>query len=353
METVPYLTLCAANREVRVANITIRDVAKRAGVGVGTVSRVLNDNPSVSDNTRQKVVVAIKELNFTPHSIARRLSLRKTLAIAVIVPFFTRPSYVERLRGVEYLLADTEYDLILYNVETTARRDACFHNVPRRKRIDGLLLVSLSPRDDDASHFLESGVPTVLIDGHHPQFSRVVTDDVAGGHMATQHLIELGHQRIAFVSDYFENPFNFVSSRDRFTGYRQALKETGIPFNPEHHRQGEHSRQKARELAHELLAMPDPPTAIFASSDIQAIGVLEAARDAGLEIPKELSVVGYDDIEIAEYFSLTTIRQPLFASGVEGVELLLETIAEPFPYPHRLVMPLELVHRNTTSSPIQ
>jgi DNA-binding LacI/PurR family transcriptional regulator len=334
-----------------VTNITIRDVAKRAGVGIGTVSRVLNDNPSVRDSTRQKVLAAIEELNFTPHSIARRLSLRKTLAIAVIVPFFTRPSYVERLRGVEYFLANTEYDLILYNVETTARRDACLRNVPRRERIDGLLLVSLSPHDTDANRFLQSGVPTVLIDGHHPQFSRVVTDDVAGGHIATQHLIELGHEKIGFVSDYFKNPFNFVSSRDRFTGYRQALKEAGIPFRSEYHRQGEHSRQKARELAHELLMLPERPTAIFASSDIQAIGVLEAARDAGLDVPQDLSVVGYDDIENAEYFSLTTIRQPLFASGVEGVELLLKAIAEPFPEPRQLMIPLELITRNTTAPP--
>ncbi|MBN1993712.1 MAG: LacI family DNA-binding transcriptional regulator [Anaerolineae bacterium] len=332
-------------------NITIRDVAKKAGVGVGTVSRVLNDNPSVSDATRQRVLAAIEALNFTPHSIARRLSLQKTLTIAVIVPFFTRPSYVERLRGVEYLLADTEYDLILYNVETTARRDACFRSVPRRERVDGLLLVSLSPRDTDAEHFLQSDVPTILIDGHHPQFSRVVVDDVAGGYMATQHLIDLGHRKIGYVSDLFENPFNFVSSRDRYTGYRQALDKANIPLQPEYHRQGEHSREKARELTHELLALPDPPTAIFAASDIQAIGVLEAARDAGLDVPQDLSVIGYDDIEIAEYFHLTTIRQPLFVSGIEGVELLLESIATPPPTPHRVVLPIELITRNTTAPP--
>lgn len=349
MEPVPRSN--STTKGIHVTTITIRDVAKKAGVGVGTVSRVLNDNPSVRDATREKVLAAIEELNFTPHSIARRLSLRKALAIAVIVPFFTRPSYVERLRGVEYLLADTEYDLILYNVETTARRDVCFQNVPRRERIDGLLILSLSPRDADANHFLQSGVPTVLIDGHHPQISRVVTDDVAGGHMATQHLIELGHKKIGYISDHFENPFNFVSSRDRFSGYRQALEEANIPFQPEYHRQGQHNRQKARELTHELLVLPNPPTAIFASSDTQAIGVLEAARDANLEIPKDLSIIGYDDIEIAEYFHLTTISQPLFASGVEGVELLLETIAEPLPNPHRLVMPIELIKRNTTTPP--
>jgi DNA-binding LacI/PurR family transcriptional regulator len=330
--------------------VTIRDVAKRAEVGVATVSRVLNDNPSVREVTRQKVLTAIEALNFTPNSIARRLSLRKTLAIAVIVPFFTRPSFVERLRGVEYLLTDTEYDLILFNVETTAKRDACFKNIPRRERVDGLLLISLSPRDTDADRFLQAGVPTVLVDAHHPQLNRVVVDDVDGGHLATRHLIDLGHRKIGYVSDRLDNPFHFVSSQERYTGYRQALAEADIPFRPEYHRQGEHGRQEAHQMGCELLSLADPPTAIFAASDIQAIGVLGAARDAGLKVPEELSVIGYDDIEIAEYLHLTTIRQPLFASGVEGVELLLETIAAPPPTtPRRVLQAIELIIRDTTA----
>lgn len=333
------------------APVTIRDVAKRAGVGVGTVSRVLNDSPSVSDATRQKVLLAIQELDYSPNPIARRLSLRKTLSIAALVPFFTRPSFVERLRGVEYAMADSEYDLILFNVETTARRDAYFRSVPRRERVDGLLIITMSPRDADVERFLRAGVPTVLIDAHHPLLSRVVIDDVAGGQMATQHLIELGHRQIGYVGDRFENPFNFVSSRDRFEGYRQALAEADIPFRPEYHRQGEHGRQEAREMARDLLALPDPPTAIFTASDTQAIGVLEAARDAGLEVPQNLSVIGYDDIEIAEYLHLTTIRQPLFALGVEGVELVLESIANPPSTPRRVLLPIELVIRHTTAPP--
>lgn len=333
------------------APVTIRDVAKRAGVGVGTVSRVLNDSPSVSDATRQKVLLAIQELDYSPNPIARRLSLRKTLSIAALVPFFTRPSFVERLRGVEYAMADSEYDLILFNVETTARRDAYFRTVPRRERVDGLLIITMSPRDADVERFLRAGVPTVLIDAHHPLLSRVVIDDVGGGQMATQHLIELGHRQIGFVGDRFENPFNFVSSRDRFEGYRQALAEADIPFRPEYHRQGEHGRQEAREMARDLLALPDPPTAIFTASDTQAIGVLEAARDAGLEVPQNLSVIGYDDIEIAEYLHLTTIRQPLFALGVEGVELVLESIANPPSTPRRVLLPIELVIRHTTAPP--
>jgi LacI family transcriptional regulator len=334
-----------------VTHVTIRDVAEHAGVGVGTVSRVLNENPSVSDATRRKVLAAIETLNYTPNPIARRLSLRKSLAIAVIVPFFTRPVFTERLRGVEYALADSEYDLILFNVETTVKRDAYFQDVPRRERFDGLLVVSLSPRNGEVEHFLEAGVPTVLIDARHPGLSRVVIDDVAGGRLATQHLIELGHQRIGFVGDQLENPFNFASSRDRYEGYRQALAEAGIPFRAEYHAQGEHGREQARQRASDLLALREPPTAVFAASDTQAFGVLEAAQDTGLKVPEDLSVIGYDDVEIAEYFHLTTVRQPLFASGVEGVGLLLKSIANPSIAPRRVLLPVELVIRGTTISP--
>jgi LacI family transcriptional regulator len=334
-----------------VAPVTIRDVAEYAGVGVGTVSRVLNENPSVSDATRQKVLAAIEALDYTPNPIARRLSLRKTLAIAVIVPFFTRPAFTERLRGIEYALADSEYDLILFNVETTTKRDAYFQNVPRRERFDGLLIVSLSPRNGDVEHLLQAGVPTVLIDARHPRLSRVVINDVAGGRLATRHLIELGHRKVGFVGDWLENPFNFISSRDRYEGYRQALTEAGISFRAEYHRQGEHGREQARRMASDLLALPDPPTAIFAASDTQAFGVLEAAQDVGLDVPGDVSVIGYDDIEIAEHLHLTTVRQPLFASGVEGVELLLESIANPPPNPRRVLLPVELVVRGTTAPP--
>jgi len=334
-----------------VAPVTIRDVAERAGVGVGTVSRVLNENPSVSDATRRKVLAAIEALDYTPNPIARRLSLRKTLAIAVIVPFFTRPAFTERLRGVEYALADSEYDLILFNVETTAKRDTYFNDIPRRERFDGLLIVSLSPRNGDVEHLLRAGVPTVLLDARHPDLSRVVIDDVAGGRLATRHLIELGHRRIGFVGDQLDNPFNFISSRDRYEGYRQALAEASIPFSAEYFRQGEHGREPARQMASDLLALPDPPTAIAAASDTQAFGVLEAAQDAGMRVPEDLSVIGYDDIEIAEYLGLTTIRQPLFALGVEGVALLLDSIANPPPAPRRVLLPVELVVRGTTAPP--
>jgi LacI family transcriptional regulator len=334
-----------------VASVTIRDVAKQANVGVGTVSRVLNDHPSVSEATRQKVLTAINDLNYNPNPIARRLSLGKTLAVAVIVPFFTRPAFVERLRGVEYALAESEYDLILFNVETTARRDACYDEVLRRERIDGLLLISLSPSNADADHFLRTQVPTVLLDAYHPYFNRVVIEDVTGGFLATQHLLALGHRKIGFVSDRLDNPFNFVSSRSRYQGYTQALAQANLPVLTEYQCQGDYGRPQARSMAHKLLALPDPPTAIFAVSDTQAIGVLEAAQDLGLTVPQDLSVVGYDDIEMAEYLRLTTIRQPFFVSGLEAVNLLLDSMDRSSPTPVEIVLPVELIERSTTAPP--
>lgn len=330
---------------------TIRDVAKRAGVGLGTVSRVLNDSPLVSDATRQRVLDVIAELNYTPSPAARRLSLGKTLTVGAIAPFFTRPSVVERLRGIESTLAGSEYDLIVFNVETVERRNACFRDVPRRERVDGVLIISLAPREKDVASFAKAGVRVVLVDVNHPALSRAVTDDVEGGFRATQFLIDLGHRRIGYVSDPLESPFGFTSSRDRYQGYRRALEAAGVPFRPEYHRQGKHGCYEARHLTSELLALPEPPTAIFAASDTQALGVMEAAQDASLDVPHDLSVIGYDDIEIAEYLGLTTVRQQLFESGVRGVELLLEALTTPPSEPVCEVLPVELVVRGSTAPP--
>lgn len=333
---------------------TIRDVAKRARVGVGTASRVINGSPQVSETTRERVQAAITALNFVPNPAARRLSLGKTLTIAVIVPWFTRPAEVGRLRGVENVLAESEYDLVLYNVETAEKRDAYFSVVPRREQTDGVLIISLSPRDDDVERLAQSTVPIVLVDANHrslKSLNRVITDDVAGGRMATQHLIDLGHTRIGYISDLIETPFNFTSSRDRLKGYRQALKAAGIPFQTDYHRQGEHGRHEARRLAMELLKQPDRPTAIFAASDTQALGVLEAAQDCRLRVPEDLSVIGFDDIEISEYIGLTTIRQLLYESGKRGVELLLDVLEDPSAEPICEVMPTELIVRKTTAVP--
>ena len=336
------------------ANITIRDVARKAGVGVGTVSRVLNQSPSVSTATREKVLSAIAELEYTPSPIARRLSLGKTMTIGVIAPFFTRSSYIERLRGVESILSQSEYDFIIYNVETVERRDQYFREIPRRERIDGMMIMSLPPTDEDAQRFAEADIPTILVDAKHPQLSRVIIDDVEGGYKATMHLIELCHRKISYISDYMKSsPFHFAPVQDRYQGYRNALADAGIEFNPDYYKQGEISEQEAQRLAREVLSLSDPPTAIFAYSDTQAFGILRAAQDLGVEVPEQLSVIGYDDIELAEYLHLTTVCQNLYLSGVKGSELMLTALSGEETVPQQIVLPTELVLRRTTAPPVR
>jgi DNA-binding LacI/PurR family transcriptional regulator len=215
-------------------------------------------------------------------------------------------------------------------------------------------VISISPTDEEVPLLAEAGVPIVLIDAHHSALSvlhQVTVDDIAGGKAVAEYLLELGHTRIGFIGDPSDNAFNFTSSRDRASGYRRALEAAGIPYRTEYYEENPYGRREARESAKKMLTLPERPTAIFASSDVQAVGVLEAARELGLRVPQDLSVVGYDDVEIAEILGLTTMRQMLFESGQRGVELLFETLENPETEPVCEVLPTELVIRDTTGPP--
>jgi DNA-binding LacI/PurR family transcriptional regulator len=326
---------------------TIRDVAKKANVGVGTVSRVINNSPSVREETRQKVLVAIEELNYRPNPIARQLSTGRTLTVGVVLPHLTMPSYVERLRGVQRALADTEYDLVLFSVENPSQRDTYFGDLTWTTRVDGVLVISLPPNDEQAARFASSTIPTILVDAYHPSLGSIITDDIEGGRIATEHLIKLGHTKIAFIGDFLETPFH-PSTKYRFQGFREALVDAGIEFNPLYHLEGDNERNSAREMARRVLSFDDPPTAIFAGSDIQAIGVLDAARNLNVNVPNDLSLIGYDGIRDAEYLNLTTIEQHLFSSGIEGVKMLLQSLKHGKVDPCRRFIQIELTVRGTT-----
>ncbi|MDQ3294730.1 MAG: LacI family transcriptional regulator, partial [Actinomycetota bacterium] len=195
--------------------VTIADVAATAGVGAGTVSRVLNDRPKVSPSTRARVLAAIEELEYRPNPLARGLSLGRCQTLGVVVPFFTHASAVERLRGIVAALRDSRYDLVLFNVESPVHRDEHFEALTRRDRADGLLVLSLPPPPDHLARLRAAGVPIVLVDATAPGVPCVVTDDVEGGRIATRHLLSLGHRDIAFIGDSTANGFGFTSSARR------------------------------------------------------------------------------------------------------------------------------------------
>jgi LacI family transcriptional regulator len=305
---------------------TIADVAIQAGVASSTVSRVLNGG-QVSWHARARVLAAIDDLEYRPRASARSLVTGATGAVALVIPFFTHPSAVERMRGVLAAVAETDYELVVCNVATAAHRDEYLGRRAPLDRSDGMLITSLAPTDSEARALVRSGAPVVLLDAFHPELPSLGIDDVAGGMLATRHLIELGHERIAFVGDRPVPGLGFVSSDRRREGYRLALEEAGIPVLDELQREGPHGRPVAHRLTRELLSLDEPPTAIFAASDTQALGVLEAASAEGFAVPGDLSVVGFDDLEVAPYVGLTTVHQPLEDSGRVAVERLVSALS--------------------------
>lgn len=331
---------------------TIADVAKHAGVGLGTVSRVLNGSPQVRAATRSKVEAAIEDLGYRPNPLARSLSLGRNHTVGVIVPFFTHPSAVARLRGVVAALTGSAFDLVLFNVASPFHPDQPFHTLTGPHRADGLLVLSLPVPPNDLERLRRTRVPVVLVDSRAEGVPVVVTDHRAGGRLATEHLVDLGHRRIAFIGEDPTDAFGSATRSGRELGYRQVLRERGIPVRRSLVRHSPHGHDDAAALTRELLAGPEPPTAIFAGSDVQALGALAAAADAGCTVPAQLSVIGYDDIDLAAYAGLTTIRQPLFDSGFLGARLLLDALETgSLPAPEVTELPLELVSRTTTAVP--
>ena len=334
--------------------VTIRDVARKAGVSVATASRALNGNQVVNPQTRARILAVMDELGFTPNPAARRLSLGRTLTVGVVVSFLTRPQAAERLRGVDAVLTDSEFDLVIYNVESVSKRDHYLATLADSQRTDGLLVMSLPPPPDAVPALSRGRVPVVFIDVHTPTVEgmpRIVGDDVEGGAVAARHLLELGHREVAFIGDATEDPFGFTSSHDRQIGLMRELASAGVDVPPAWIGHGAHGRYEARDLARQMLTSTPRPTAIFAASDTQALGVIAAARDLGLRVPDDLSVIGYDDIEAADYVGLTTVRQQLFESGRRGAELLLAEIGLRSNESPVTELEPQLVVRATTASP--
>jgi len=323
---------------------TIRDVARRAGVGVGTVSRVLNDSSRVRPDKRARVLEAIAELGFVRNPTAHSLSTGRSHAIGVIAPFFTSPSSAERLRGVSTGVAEHGYRLLLVDVETPEQRASAFADLAGRHAVEGVIVLSIAPTEAEIAAL---GRPMVLVDAAHASLPHVAIDDRVGGELATDHLLGKGHTRIAFVGDRLPAPFGLSSGELRLRGHRAALKRAGVPARPEYARLGGHDRDEARELAAPLFALAERPTAVFAASDMQAVGVIEAAGAAGLRVPEDVAVIGFDDIELAAVIGLTTVRQPLRESGMRGAELLLAAIEGAAP-PASGLEPLAVIERRTT-----
>jgi LacI family transcriptional regulator len=339
---------------------TIADVAAAAGVGVGTVSRVLNGGVNVRESTRLKVLGVIERLGYRPSHLAAALSRGTPRTVAILVPHLTRPATVARLAGALAVLDEQRYDTIVCNADTPEQRDHHLAALAARHRADGVIVVSISLARHRLAAFRRGAIPLVTVDAVAAGVPQTIIDDVEGGRLATGHLLSLGHRRIGFVGtsaaerdatvreDPEQDP-GCTSSSARLEGYRRELAGAGLEFDPDLVRLGPYGPAVAAELADQLLALPDPPTAIFAVSDAQAMGVLSAAEQRGFPVPGQLSVVGFDDIESAALLKLSTVHQPLEQSGAEGARRLCALLRGARVRPLRQLLPLRIVQRASSA----
>lgn len=326
------------------------DVAELAGVAVPTVSRVVNGSAPVREETERRVRAAIAQLGYEPNRTARGFSRGRVHTVACLVPFVTSPSAVQRVRGALAELRGSDFPMSLLDVEVPEHLGQHVDALTRHHPPEGVISVSIPWSSELLQRFRDVNVPVVAIDSRHDEVSCVVGDDTGGGAQATGHLLDLGHRRIGFIGDA-DAGFGFTSTLARLEGHRRELSGAGVATDGVLVRRGPHGRDEAAAMAAELLDLPDPPTAVFAASDTQALGVLAAARGRGLSVPADLSVVGYDDVDVAELVGLTTVGQQLDASGRHGVRLLMDHVADRDVDPVRVVLPPHLQVRRTTAPP--
>lgn len=325
---------------------TMKDVARLAGVSTATVSRSLSSPETVSPETVSKVMEAVRKLNYEPNILARNLRTNATMFIIVVLPDITNPFFGQILRGIEEVAHAAGYTVLLCDTANDPNRELTYTNILRRRGADGIIFLTARV---DRSHMLHlaTSKPMVLaceyIEGL--PVPQVAIDNMGAGLMATQHLLRLGHRRIGLVN----GPENVILCRDRRNGYRLALQHAGIALDPALTTVGEFDYQSGRQAVRQLLALPEPPTAIFCASDQLAMGVINEARSMGLRVPDDLAVVGFDDIGFAEMFhpQLSTIAQPMHEIGETAMRLLLSVIHCDDESPRQVVLPHSLVIRES------
>ncbi|MCR4401595.1 MAG: LacI family transcriptional regulator [Firmicutes bacterium] len=329
---------------------TIRDVARVAGVSKSTVSRVLNADPNVAEETRCAVFAAIKEIGYTRNALARGLNTRRTGTIGLIMSDITNPFHAEVARGVEDLASDFDSNVILCNTDGRPKKEAAYIDLLVEKRVDGIIFTSVKAGESDMSNLRSKRIPFVFAGRTLPdvEADSVVVDNVLGGFQAATHLVRLGHQRVAYLA----GPSHVSASADRYEGYCQALRRAGVELDPQLVVEGDFKQEGGYRAMSTLLDRAPGVTAVFAANDYMAMGALEAIYERGFRVPEDIAVVGFDDIPFARLHlvQLTTVAQPKYDIGAIAARMLFERIEGKVgdeQQPRRVVLPPRLVVRRT------
>ena len=334
------------------ASASLEDVAARAQVSVSTASRALRGLPHVSLRTRERVAKAARDLDYVVNRQASGLATGRTGCVGVVVPFLGKWFISEVLAGLEEVFRADGLDLLLYSLGDPSGRERFFDDLPVRHRVDGVvvLCVPLSPREVKSLTALD--IPTVLVQVKAAGVPAVRIDDTDGALLAVRHLINLGHRRIGFITGVEASPMHFTAQDDRRDGYRQALKERRLKWETALEVSGDFTVDGGSAAMAALLSLREPPTAVFVESDEMAIGALQAVRRMGLRVPGDVSIVGFDDHEMAGILDLTTVAQPVRRQGTMAAQLLVEALERRGTRkPTTLTAPTTLVVRGTTGPP--
>lgn len=328
-------------------NPTIRDVAELAGVHPSTVSRVINNDSRISEKTKNKVLLIIKKLEYTPNAIARGLKIKRTYTLGMLIPDITNPFFAEIARGVEDAANANGFNIILCNTDDKLKKERIYLEILKGKRVDGLILGTAHIKDKSIIELEKKKFPYILLSRNIEGLDKncVIVDDVAGGIMVTEYLIKLGHRRIAHIT----GPPTVRAANNRLEGYKFALEKHQIEYHEELVKEGDFRIKGGYQVMKRFLKLAEPPTAIFAANDLLALGAMQAIQREKYHIPEDFCIIGFDDIRLASfvYPPLTTIRQPMLEMGALAVKMLLKIIEEGEFNQRKIVLKSKLIIRES------
>lgn len=325
---------------------TIYDVAREANVSIATVSKVINNTGRIGEKTRQRVLQVMKELDYQPSLVASALTGKSTYSIGLLIPDLANPFFAELARSIEDRGHELGYSIVMCSTDYRPEKESKYISLLKQKSVDGFILASGFQNDAVIRDLLNLKIPIAVLarDVSTVSVDTVTVDDFIGGYNATQHLLDLGHQQIGAIQ------LDLEVGRERTRGYRHALQENGLEYNGKYVLFGPSSVEGGKQMGLKMLQAAERPTAIFAGNDLVAIGIIQAARELGLSIPDDVSVVGYDNTILAAISNppLTTVAQPFHDMGRQVMDLLIEEIKGEKKGKKRVVMLPELCVREST-----
>jgi len=333
-----------------VRGLTMKDIAERAGVSVATVSRVLNNSKPVSEELRDKVLKVVKETGYKPNALARSLIKQRTGTIGVIIPDLDNETFADLIKGIELILDENDYVLVVTNTMGQVEKELEMFHLFEEKRVDGIIFSGVSLTEEHKEFFSNFEIPTVVVGQQFKElnFPSVTIDNFQAAFDMTQYLIDLGHKKIAMIRGPM---YDQQAGKERVLGYKTALRENNLEIKDDYINQGDFTIESGYQAMVEIFENEDKPTAVFAASDKMAIGALNYCLDKGLKVPEDISIAGFDDMELATAIrpELTTIHQDQVQKGIKTAELLLEMMEKEKKEVYNIQLPYSLIKRQSTS----